>query len=52
MRNGAKGTRCERRRLTLSREVTLVAKLAIEVGRPDGHERIIALVLVFDLIAS
>jgi hypothetical protein len=30
----------------------MTGKLAIEVGRPDGHERIPALALVFDLIAS
>jgi hypothetical protein len=30
----------------------MTGNLAIEVGRPDGHERIPALALVFDLIAS
>jgi hypothetical protein len=30
----------------------MTGKLAIEVGRPDGHERILALALVLILIAS
>jgi len=30
----------------------MTGKLAIEVGRPDGHERIPALAIVFDLIAT